>query len=141
MSYAIKHPPTLRRLLLLDALLGGTTAVAGLLFSDFFATLLGLPGRFILSVSAITMLYALVAFTLLKQAAITVSLLRGLVAANWGWTLVSVVLLFVHYASAEMLGKTLLVLQIVVVGALAYLEGRQILKSDGYPSCEVVAHK
>jgi hypothetical protein len=46
--------------------------------------------------------------------------------ANWIWTAISTILLFFHFATATAFGLTFLILQIFVVGGLAYLEGKQL---------------
>ena len=133
MDYSIKNERFLKKVLWLDALLGGLTAVLGLLFFKVLTNLLGLSVNLILTVSTITLLYATVAFVLAIQKPISVRLLKILVNANWIWTAISVLMLFIHLGSATMLGYLLLIMQIMVVGGLAYLEGSQIIKSQFNP--------
>jgi hypothetical protein len=128
MHYTIKNPSTLRKLLWADTILGGGTAIIGLLFFNTLSDLLGFTTIFIIVVSVVTLLYAIVAFILANQKSVSIPLLRLLVQANWFWTAVSIVLLFLHYSSAKALGIAFLILQILVVGGLAYLEGKQIVK-------------
>lgn len=130
MSYTIKNQRTLRKILWLDTSLGGLTAVSGLLFLIALTGLLGLKINFILTVSTITLVYASVALILALQKSTSVRLLRLLVFANWLWTFVSIILLFIHYNSATHLGVTFLIIQVIVVGGLAYLEGTQIVKKQ-----------
>jgi hypothetical protein len=129
MKYAIKDLPLLRKILWLDAFLGGLTAVVGLCFSSVLTDVSGLTTRFILIVSAITLCYSAVAGILASQNTTSIPLLRLLIKANWIWTIISVGLLFVHVRAAQPVGKAFLVLQILVVGALAYLEGKQLIRS------------
>lgn len=126
MTYIIRNAVVLKRLLWLDCLLGGSTALAGLVFPRPLAAMLGLPEAFIIPVSIITGLYAVVACRLALQRSVSIPLLRILIAANWAWSVVSVGLLLVHFGQALALGKIFLALQIVVVGGLAWLEGRQL---------------
>src|SRR5688500_4977705 len=100
MTYEIKDPVTLRKILWLDAFLGGTTALTGLLFSSALSYLLGLTAPFILWVSFITLVYSIVAFKLARQHTISLALLRTLVYANWIWTIISIGLLLIHYGNA-----------------------------------------
>ena len=123
MKCQIKGRELLRKILWSDAVLGGTTALAGLLFYNSLTTMLGLTTRFITVVSAVTLLYAVVAVRLATQKNMSVSLLRGLIGANWLWTLVSVVLFLIYYRAATGLGLSFLVAQTIVVGGLAYWEG------------------
>jgi hypothetical protein len=105
--------------------------VLGFLLFQIFSGILGLTVPFILSVSTITLFYAIVAFILAAQRNISVRLLQLLVYANWIWAVISTGLLLVHFSKALLLGKIFLILQIVVVGGLAYLEGNQIVIRPG----------
>lgn len=127
MSHTIKHLPTLRKLLWLDTFLGGSTAIAGFILFNRLTDFLGLNAAFILAVSCITLCYAVVAFYLACQRVISIPLLRLLIAGNWVWAFISTGLLFLHFNEATLFGKTFLILQVVVVGGLAYLEGRQLV--------------
>jgi len=126
MKYSIKNVSSLRKLLWLDTLMGGVNGILGICFFNFLAGLMGLSTVLILTVSIITLCYAVVAFVLANQAQISVTLTRILVYANWAWTFISIGLLLKHFNEAELYGKIFLVLQILVVGGLAYLEGRQL---------------
>ena len=126
MSYAIKNTTTLNQILRLDFLLGSTTAIIGLAFFSPLSPILGLSSRTILRISVITLLYAIVAYALSTQRFFSIPLLRTLIYANWTWTAISTILLFFHFATATALGLTFLILQIFVVGGLAYLEGKQL---------------
>lgn len=128
MQYQVKDSELLRKILRLDAVLGGGTALVGLLFYPELTPVLGLPTRFITVVSVVTLLYAVVAIRLATQKPVSVPLLRLLIGANWLWTLVGLVLLLVHYNTATGLGLSFLILQIVVVGGLAYWEGNQLIR-------------
>lgn len=130
MVFQIKNQQVLHKILWLDTFLGGATAFLGLLFSKPLTKLLGLATDLIVTVSVITLVYAMVACTLAVQKPTSIPLLRLLVKANWMWTGISVVLLFIHYDHATNLGIAFLIMQIVAVGGLAYLEGNQIIKID-----------
>lgn len=127
MRYRFRSVPTLKKLLWLDTVLGGTTAVAGLLFSATLAGLLGLSTGLILLVASVTLLYAVVACMLARQQVVSVRWLRTLIVANGLWTIVSLYLLVAYYERATKLGVGFLLLQVVVVGGLAYAEGRQLI--------------
>ncbi len=106
--------------------------MAGLLFSDALTGILGFTKAFILIVSAVTLSYGLAAIYLATRRTPPVRLLRALITANWVWTLVSVILLIGYYDHATLLGKAFLILQILVVGGLAYLEGRRMEKGKAF---------
>jgi hypothetical protein len=129
MKYSIKNSLVLKKILLADTILGATTAIIGLIFTTALTDLLGLPFFLIKTICIITFMYAIVAFILANQKEVSISLLRVLVYANWCWTIISIILLLFHIARATFLGIIFLVLQIIVVGILAYLEGKQIVKS------------
>lgn len=128
MKYSIKNPLFLKKILWLDALMGSMTAIIGLIFFNSLTHFWGLPKNLILIISCVTLVYAIVALILAIQKNISIPLLRLLVNANWLWTIISVILFFIHFNQAEIMGVAFLVLQVFVVGGLAYLEGNQILK-------------
>jgi hypothetical protein len=128
MPYKISNPNILKKILWLDALAGGTTAIFGLILSQAISHLFGIAHHLFFIIVSITLVYAIVAFYLAIQKIIPVTLLRILVYANWVWTIISVFLLYFHFRTATTLGLLFLVLQIIVVGGLAYFEGRQIVQ-------------
>jgi hypothetical protein len=128
MKYAINKPILLKKILWLDAIAGGSTAIICLLFAAKLMQLLGLEMNTIKMIASITLLYALVALYLANQKIVPITLLRVLVYANWVWVIISIFLLYFHFSIATMLGLLFLTLQIIVVGGLAYFEGRQIVK-------------
>ncbi|MGI9544346.1 MAG: hypothetical protein ACR2MX_13885 [Cyclobacteriaceae bacterium] len=126
MSLSIKNVSHLRKILWLDTFLGGITALIGLCFFHPLEQILGLSVTLIISVSAITGCYAIVAFILAKQKTISIPLLRVLIFANWFWAIVSIALVLLFFKQAYLLGKIFLILQVLVVSGLAYIEGKQI---------------
>lgn len=126
MNATVRNTSTMRPILWVDALAGGSTALIGLLFYSYLTILLGLPKHLIVTIAAVTLLYALVALSLVLQRTMSVALLRLLIYANWIWTFISVGLLAEYARTATTLGTFFLVLQVVVVGGLAYAEGRQL---------------
>jgi hypothetical protein len=130
MKHEIKNTTTLKKLLWLDFFLGCTTAVVGLIFFDRLMTFLGLATRLIITISAITLVYSIAALILATQKNTSIPLLRALIFANWLWSGISVALAFFHLEQATALGQAFLILQILVVGALAYLEGLQVIRKS-----------
>jgi hypothetical protein len=126
MNHRIKNISNLKIILWLDALLGGVTAIIGLTFFNKLSPILGLTTPLILTISIITFFYAVVALILATQPAINIPLLRSLVSANWIWTFISIVLLFIYHNSVTIFGLTFLIVQVLVVGGLAYLETGQV---------------
>jgi hypothetical protein len=126
MKYQIKNIPFLKKVLWADSIAGGVTAVAGLLLYPVLVDFLGLPANLIVIIAAVTLAYALLALRLALQSKPSTLLLKVLVYANWVWTLISVGLLIWYIFDATVFGVTFLVLQVVVVGMLAWLEGRHI---------------
>ena len=120
----------LKTILQADFILGGGTAIAGLLFSSWLSGFLGLPADLIIIIAIVTLAYAMVACVLAFQKAPVVPLLRILVYANWVWMLISLVLLVLFYKGASVFGVAFLVLQVIVVGGLAYLEERCLRQQD-----------
>lgn len=117
----------MRRILWLDAWLGGATAITGLLWFTTLSTVLGFTTPSIIAVAIINLLYAGLAFIVAVQKQTPVRLLKVLIHANWVWTAVSVLMIFTHFGSATNLGGALLLLQPIIVGALAYSENNQLV--------------
>lgn len=116
----------MKRVLWADCLLGGGTAVIGLLWYQALAIFLGLPANLIVIIAAVTMTYALLALSLAFQSAPSILLLRVLIYANWVWTIISIMLLIFYFRDATIFGAAFLILQVLVVGMLAYLEQRYV---------------
>ena len=125
-TYRINDERVLRNVLWADTTLGTLTALVGLTFAPRLSPLLGLSLSLIVTVSLATLIYGVAAFALALQKPLSASLVRLLVAANWLWTAVSAVLLVLHATTVTVLGLAFLALQILAVGGLAYLEGRQV---------------
>ncbi|OSZ77308.1 hypothetical protein CAP36_12935 [Chitinophagaceae bacterium IBVUCB2] len=128
MKYQIKNLSALKKLLWLDFALGFITAIIGLLFYSSLAKMFGLTGNLVFTLAIVNLLYSIFAFSLATQKNVSISLLRILIYANWVWTAISVLLLFLHFENATNLGRIFLVLQIPVVGLLAFLEGNQVIR-------------
>lgn len=128
MKYTIRNTATLKKILWIDFLFGSTAGVAGIVFADFFAAFLGIPDLHVVIISAVTLLYAIGALILARQEKINITLLLVQIYANGFWTIISVGLLVFHFSNATIPGLIYLVLQVIVVGALAVLEGMQLVK-------------
>jgi hypothetical protein len=115
-----------KQLLWADFFLGFFTGAAGLILYSMLTSFLGLPTWLIIVIAAVTFLYSILAFILARQPEPSQPLLRVLVYANCIWTLVSVVLIFLFIGGATIFGAIFLVLQVLVVGGLAWLEGRHL---------------
>jgi hypothetical protein len=126
MAYKIKDEGQLNKILWADFGVGGFSGITGLCFSSFFERLLNLPYMHILLISGITLVYALSAGFLAQQLKKSIPLLRLQIKANWVWAAISLGLLLLYLKTATIFGVIYLVLQILVVGALAYLEGNQL---------------
>lgn len=130
MNKQILNPKRLSNLLWLDFILGCSTGVLGLSLHPFLAKHFGLPADFIIWISAITLSYAIFAFVLVVQKIASANAVFILVCANWFWALLSCYFVVIHWDLAHVLGQIFLLLQILVVGGLAYFEGKQ-LKNKG----------
>ncbi|GAB3642333.1 hypothetical protein [Spirosoma arcticum] len=127
MGYSIKNEPFLKRILWLDTLAGGATSGIGFLCYVPLTTTLGVTASFILVVAAINLIYALLALTVATQKPTSVRLVRLLIYANWGWTAISVGMIFIHFGHVTKIGDVLLLIQPILVGGLAYLEANQVV--------------
>lgn len=130
MPYSISNPPRLKKLLWVDAALGTSNGLAGVLLLSPIAGWFGLAKNLLLLISIITLGYAAVALYLATRPQTPPTLAQRLVQLNWLWTGISVLLLLFYHKQATTLGDAFLVAQVLVVGGLAYLEGRQICKQE-----------
>lgn len=126
MNNQVRNISLLKKVLWADFILGSGTAVIGLLWHKPLTGFLGLPENLIVIVAAITLLYALVAISLTLQSSPSFLWLRILIYANWVWTVISVFLLIAYANGATIFGIIFLILQVIVVGVLAWLEGKHI---------------
>lgn len=129
MKYQAKDITLLKKILWVDCLLGGGTAIIGLLWYRWLAVFLGLPMNIIIVIAGVTLAYSLTALSLAIQCQPSTGRLRVLIYANWLWTAVSIGLLIYWIRGTTLPGSAFLVLQVLVVGILAYLEGRYIQSS------------
>lgn len=130
MAFRVKNQNLLSRILWWDFILGFSAGLAGLLLYKIVAEICGLMEFVILFISSVTLVYSLFAFYLASRKEQSAILVRYLVLANWFWTIVSLVILFFHAANATILGLLFIIGQILIVGGLAYLEGRQLEKNN-----------
>jgi hypothetical protein len=116
----------LKNLLWIDFLLGFVTGVIGISFFRSLETLLKVPYDVIAIISVVTLVYSILALFLAQQNVSGVKLTRSLIIANWLWSVVSVILLYLYFSNASLSGKLFLILQVIVVAGLAYFEGRAL---------------
>lgn len=124
----INDERTLRTILWADTTLGTLTALVGFVFVRGLSPLLGVSSGLIVIISLVTAVYGVGAFALAVRRPLSAPLVRILVMANWLSTAVSAALLVAHVPTATALGLVVFALQIGVVGGLAYLEGRQLVR-------------
>jgi hypothetical protein len=117
---------TLKKILWIDFLLGFVAGIVGIIFYRLLANLMNIPGDHLIVISLVTILYSVYAFYLAKQKEVSLSLVRLLINANWFWAIISLATLMHHSDSATAFGLVYLVLQILVVAALAFWEGKQL---------------
>lgn len=127
-QYRIKNPPLLVRILWADFLLGASSGLIGLIFYLILAPIFGLPEKVLIWISSITLIYAFFVFRLARQTEVSIPFLRILILANLIWTMISLGIISIYFNEASQLGKLFLILQIIVVGCLAWLEGNQLEK-------------
>jgi FtsH-binding integral membrane protein len=122
-----------RKILIIDFTLAFSTGLIGIVFYRFLVEPTGLPANFIVIVSLFHLLYSSYSLTLLVTKNNSNSLFELLILANWFWMIVSIVLLFVFWSEAKLLGRVLLLAQVYVLGVLAFVEGK-ILQDSQSPS-------
>jgi hypothetical protein len=120
----------LKNLLWIDFWLGFITGTIGILFYNTLKTFLVIPVDIIIIISLVTLAYSLLALIVAQQKQGGLRLAKILIAANWLWSVVSIILLFLFFQNSSVFGKLFLVLQIIVVGGLAYFEGRAVKQTE-----------
>ncbi|SOE21651.1 hypothetical protein SAMN06298216_2107 [Spirosomataceae bacterium TFI 002] len=117
---------TIRNVIRVDFLLAFITGIVGVLFHKPLVNILGLSAQFIVVVSVFHLLYSCYSGFLFFQKVINKRQIRLLIFANLFWTIVSIVLLIIYWNSAFVLGKALLIIQVLVLGVLSYFEEKQL---------------
>lgn len=113
-----------RRILWVDCTAGAIGGIVMLLVSGWLAPHFGLPHGVLLTTAAFNLAYAAFSFSLALSRAPSRALLKTLVVANFAWTVVCIVIA-ARYASAQsVLGVVYILLEGLVVGALAAVEAR-----------------
>jgi hypothetical protein len=120
----------LKNLLWIDFWLGFITGTIGILFYNTLKTFLAIPVDIIIIISVVTLAYSLVALVVAQQKQQGLKLAKILIAANWVWSVVSIILLYLFFQKSTVFGKLFLVLQIIVVGGLAYFEGKAVKHTE-----------
>jgi hypothetical protein len=128
MIFQIKNLSLLKKILWTDSIVGGVTALVGLILYPLLADFLGLPANLIVIIAAVTLAYAFLALRLAIQNAPSILPLRVLIYANWVWTIISLAFLIFYINNATIFGIIFLILQVAVVALLAWFEGRHIYK-------------
>lgn len=128
LGYRIKNPRLLSTILWTDFILGATTGLIGLIFFEHLSSIFGLSEKVLIWISSITLLYSFFAFRLATKQPTSIILLWILIFANILWTMISCGIISIHFRGASSLGKAFLILQVIVVGGLAWLERNQLEK-------------
>lgn len=130
MDFSTKENPIPRKILWLDTAAGGFTGLVGIVFYDFWVTVLGLPKVLVLIISGVSLVYALGAFMLARKENLSDNQVKALVYANLLAGVVGIVLIFFYFESATVFGKIFLVLQVFAISGLAYFESKYLNKSQ-----------
>ena len=112
---------------------GSITGIIGITFFRIVASFLEIPDKVMMVISAVTFSYALFALYLAQQHPPAIRPTKILIAANWLWSLISILLVYVYFSNASVYGKLYLILQVIVVGGLAYLEGKALHRMQHTP--------
>lgn len=111
-------------ILKIDFTLAFFTGLIGIVFYKNLIEPTGLSTNFIVIVSLFHLLYAFYSGTLLITKSNSNRTFKLLILANWFWMIVSIVLLFLFWNEVKILGQLLLIVQVLVLGVLAYVEGK-----------------
>lgn len=122
MSSSIPVSPFLRRVLLADAVLSGTTGALMAFAAAPLGRLLGLPPSLLLGAGLICIGFAILVGALAGRAQASRAILWFVVVGNALWAIDSVVLLVTGWVDPTMLGIAFVLFQAAVVAVLAELQ-------------------
>jgi len=126
------HPsPFLRRAIQADAIFSGVSAVLLTFGAGELAPLLNLPEALLRETGLFLVAYAALVGWLGTRPTMPRALVAIVIAGNAAWTLASIVLLFSGAATPNLLGEAAIVMQAIVVGALAELQFIGLRRSGG----------
>ena len=112
----------LRRAILADAIFSGASAMLLTLGAGAFAPLLNLPEALLRETSLFLIAYAALVGWLGTRQSMPKALVAIVIAGNAAWTLASIALLFSGAVTPNLPGEAAIVMQAIVVGALAELQ-------------------
>ena len=112
----------LRRAILGDAIFSGASAVLLTLGAGELAPLLNLPEALLRETGLFLIAYAALVGWLGTRQAMPRPLVLIVIAGNAAWTLASIALLFSGAVTPNLLGEVFVVMQAIIVGALAELQ-------------------
>lgn len=112
----------LRRAILGDAIFSGASAVLLTLGAGELAPLLNLPEALLRETGLFLIAYAALVGWLGTRQAMPRPLVLIVIAGNAAWTLASIALLFSDAVTPNLLGEVFVVMQAIIVGALAELQ-------------------
>ena len=122
MRMATQYP--CRQLLWCDCLAAAVNGTALLFLSGLIAPLLGLPRAVVVFNGLVNLTYGAFSFSLARQPSPPPDRVRTLVAANFGWVAVCLVMAFYFARPGSWLGAGYLLSEGFLVGVLATLEAR-----------------
>ncbi len=126
------HPSLfLRRAVLADAIFSGASAVLLTLGAGALAPWLELPEALLRESGLFLIAYTALVGWLGTRETMPKPLVVIVIAGNAAWVLASIALLFSGAVTPNLLGETFIVLQAIVVGALAELQYIGLRKSGG----------
>ena len=118
----INPSPLLRRILVIDAVFSGISAVSLVGGAGLLAPLLNLPEALVRESGLFLIVYAALVGWLATRAALSAGAVWAVIVVNAVWVLASVALLFSPAVSPNWLGEGAIVLQAIAVGVIAELQ-------------------
>lgn len=115
---------TIRSVLWFDCAAGAIAGVAMLALSGVLAPLFGIPQAVLVTTALVNVAYGTFSFSLARQPEAPRHLVRVLIVANFGWTVVCVGLAAVLAGPGRWLGAGFILAEGLFVGILATVEAR-----------------
>lgn len=114
----------IRSLLWFDCAAGGIAGVAMLALSGVLAPRFGVPHALLVTTALVNLAYGAFSYSLARQPKAPRRLVRALIVANFGWTVVCVGLAAVLAGPGSWLGAGFVLAEGLFVGVLAGFEAR-----------------
>lgn len=118
----------IRKLLWVDCTAAGIVGVLMIALSGIVAPWFGVSRTLLVAMGVVNLAYGSYSFSLARRPQVDAGLTRILIRANFAWTLICLVAAAYLWAPGSRLGAAYVVVEGIVVGALAALEAKALAR-------------